>query len=144
MHIDPRLNEIDDCLYRVAVRLLIIQDDKVLLVKENDVGWWSLPGGGVDHGETVGTTLTREAEEELGVPANAVSSDFQIAYYEIGKVVNGVPRMNLYFKASVPAESLRQTSDVAQWGWFTKHEFLELNTHPSYDKSQLVGVIFSS
>lgn len=101
MRIDPRLNDIDDCLYRVAVRALVMQNDKVLLVKENEE-WWALPGGGVDHGETIASTLTREVEEELDVPANEVSTDFKLAYYNLGTVVNGIPRMNIYFKVSVP------------------------------------------
>jgi 8-oxo-dGTP diphosphatase len=142
MTIDPRLDEIDDCLYRVAIRALIVIDDKVLIVKESDSEWWAFPGGGVDHGETVESTLVREVEEELGVPVKDVSSDFQIVYYSIGSVVNGVPRMNLFFKVSVPEELITTTDDVAEWGWFTKAEFMELDLNSSYDKSELVGVIF--
>lgn len=141
--IDPRLNEVDDCLYRVAVRVLVMQDTKVLLVKEADDDWWALPGGGVDHGESVESTLTREVEEELGVPAESVSSDFQIAYFNIGQVVNGVPRMNIFFKAKVPADLLRETADVDGWAWFTKDEFMAAPLHASYDKSALAAVIFS-
>lgn len=142
MQIDPRLNKIDDCLYRVAIRVLIVQNNKVLLVKESDDDWWALPGGGVDHGETIESSLLREVEEELGVPANKVSSDFQIVHYNLGNVVNAVPRMNLYFKVSVPAKLLKQTEHVAQWQWFTKEEFLALAMNPSYDKTKLVNVIF--
>jgi 8-oxo-dGTP pyrophosphatase MutT (NUDIX family) len=142
MPIDPRLNDIDDCLYRVAIRALIVQNDKVLLVKEASDSWWAFPGGGVDHGETVASCLAREVEEELGVPAKEVSSDFQIVHYNIGNVVNAVPRMNLFFKASVPAELLKKTAHVATWVWFTKREFLERAMHPSYDKATLVDVIF--
>ena len=142
MTIDPRLNDIDDCLYRVAIRVLIVQGDKVLLVKEADDDWWALPGGGVDHGETVESTLVREVEEELGVPAKAVVSDLEIVYYNIGKVVNAVPRMNLFFKAAVPEELLGKTSHIAQWKWFTKDEFLKQDLHASYDKIALVDVIF--
>lgn len=143
MQIDPRLNDIDDCLYRVAARILIVQDGKVLLVKEAVGGtWWALPGGGVDHGETVESSLVREAEEELGVPAAQVSSDFQIVHYNIGNVVNAVPRMNLFFKASVPEGLLKKTGHIERWAWFTKSEFLELDMHPSYDKARLVDVIF--
>lgn len=142
-HIDPRLNDIDDCLYRVAIRVLIIQNNKVLLIKESSDDWWALPGGGIDHGETIESTLVREVEEELGVPAKAISSDFQIVYYDVGNVVNSIPRMNLYFKISVPEELLAKTTHIAEWKWFTKDEFLRQEMHPSYDKTKLVKVIFS-
>jgi ADP-ribose pyrophosphatase YjhB (NUDIX family) len=142
--IDSRLNGIDDCLYRVAARVLIVQNDKILLVKETDDNWWALPGGGVNHGETIELTLAREVEEELGVPVEDVSCDFQIVHYNIGNVVNGVPRMNLFFKASVPAKMLKQTTHIAEWKWFTKDEFLRAETHPSYDKAELASVIFST
>ena len=140
--IDPRLNDIDDCLYRVAIRVLIVQKDKVLLVKEADDEWWALPGGGVDHGETIESTLVREVEEELGVPTDKVSSDFEIVYYNIGNVVNAVPRMNLFFKATVPEEELGKTDHVAEYKWFTKDEFLAQDLHASYDKAALAKVIF--
>jgi len=142
MQVDPRLNDIDDCLYRVAVRVLIVQDDKVLLVKERDVDWWSLPGGGVDHGETIEACLMREVAEELGVPMAQITSDYKIVHYSIGNVVNGVPRMNLYYKASVPANLLSETTHVSDWAWFTKNEFLQAPLHVSFDKSQLAAVVF--
>lgn len=143
MEVDSRLNDIDDCLYRVAARVLIVQDNKVLLVRESDDDWWALPGGGVDHGELIESTLTREIEEELGVPANEVSSDFQIVYYNIGNIVNGVPRMNLFFKAAIQEDQLQKTDHVSEWRWFTKDEFMEVGLHASYDKTKLVGVIFA-
>jgi 8-oxo-dGTP pyrophosphatase MutT (NUDIX family) len=144
MEIDTRLNDIDDCLYRVAARVLIVQNNKVLLVRESDDEWWALPGGGVDHGDTIESTLTREVEEELGVPADKVSSDFQIVYYNIGNVVNGVPRMNLFFKASIQEGQLQNTDHVSEWRWFTKEEFMEADLHASFDKTKLAIVIFDA
>jgi 8-oxo-dGTP pyrophosphatase MutT (NUDIX family) len=143
MQIDPRLNDIDDCLYRVAVRVPVIQSDKLLLVQENE-DWWAFPGGGVDHGERIESTLIREVEEELGVPASQISSDFQIAYYNIGTVVNSVTRMNIYFKASVPEQSLQRTDHVANWQWFTKDEFLKSDLNPSYNKAELASIVFGT
>lgn len=143
MDIDPRLNEIDDCLYRVAARVLVVHDNKVLLVKEADDDWWALPGGGIDHGETIESTVVREIKEELGVPASQISSDFQIVNYNIGNVVNTIPRMNLFFKVSVPDASIKKTDHVSQWKWFTKDEFLQQELHASYDKKKLVEVIFA-
>lgn len=50
--------------YRVSIKAIIrnIQGE-VLLVKEKDDSW-SLPGGGLDHGETPEEALARELYEE--------------------------------------------------------------------------------
>lgn len=144
MDVDPRLEEIDDSLYRVAVRALIVSDNKLLVVKESDGGdWWAIPGGGVDYGESLKDCILREIKEEIGVLGSAVLSDFQIIHYNIGKVVNGVPRMNIFFKVSLPNDEIVKTDHVEKWGWFTKNEFLELGLNPSYDKTELAKVIFN-
>lgn len=50
--------------YRVSVKALIRNTEgKVLVVKENGSAW-SLPGGGMDHGESAHDTLVRELYEE--------------------------------------------------------------------------------
>jgi 8-oxo-dGTP pyrophosphatase MutT (NUDIX family) len=123
---------------------MIVQNNKVLLVQEIPEMWWAFPGGGIDHGETIQASVAREISEELGVSVAEVSSDFQIAYYNIGTVVNGVPRMNLYYKVTVPAASLRTTNQVAKWEWFGKDDFMETDLNLSYDKDALAKVIFGS
>lgn len=143
--IDPRLNNIDDCLYRVSTKVLIVQDGRVLLVKEIPEMWWGFPGGGIDHGETVESSLARELEEELGVPAKEVSSDLNIAHYTIGTVVNGIPRMNLFYRVTLPKELLKKTDHVAEWQWFTEDEFMALHMSPSYeDRAALAVVVFDN
>ena len=144
MDIDPRLEEIDDALYRVAVRALVVSGDKILAVKEVDGGdWWAIPGGGVDYGESLKDCLLREIEEEIGVLSDSVLSDFKIIYHNIGKIVNGVPRMNVFFKVSVPGDKIIKTDHVEKWGWFTQDEFMELGMNPSYDKTELAKVAFA-
>lgn len=144
MNIDPRLEEIDDSLYRVAVRALIVSDDKILAVKEVDGGdWWAIPGGGVDYGESLKDCLLREIKEEIGVISTSVSSDFQIVHYNIGKVVNGVPRMNVFFKVFAPKDEVIKTDHIEKWGWFTRDEFVELEMNPSYNKAELAKIIFA-
>ena len=51
---------------KLDCRAAIIQDGRILLVREND-GRWTLPGGWMDVGLTVAENTAREAREEAGV-----------------------------------------------------------------------------
>ena len=51
----------------MGVIVAIIEEDKVLLTKRRDVGFWCLPGGAVDAGETIAQAGLREVKEETGV-----------------------------------------------------------------------------
>ena len=53
--------------YRVSVKALIRNNkNEVLVVKEHQ-DKWELPGGGLDHGETIHDCLKRELLEELNI-----------------------------------------------------------------------------
>jgi 8-oxo-dGTP diphosphatase len=58
---------------RLGAYGLVLRDDSVLLVRISGKGFhtgsWTLPGGGVDHGESPRTALVREMREECGVEA---------------------------------------------------------------------------
>ena len=55
--------------YRVSLKAMIRNDaGDVLVVKENG-SQWSLPGGGMDHGENVHEALKRELYEEALIDA---------------------------------------------------------------------------
>ena len=57
-------------LQRVAAYALVRRDDAVLLTRLSAAaaypGRWTLPGGGIDHGEQPAVALAREVEEECG------------------------------------------------------------------------------
>jgi 8-oxo-dGTP diphosphatase len=49
--------------------------NKILLIKRNTIpfkGYWALPGGRIDPGETVDQTIVREVKEETGLDVTIV------------------------------------------------------------------------
>jgi mutator protein MutT len=53
----------------VGVGVLLVRDNHLLIVKRKydpDAGYWSIPGGHLDLGETVELAAEREAYEETG------------------------------------------------------------------------------
>lgn len=58
-------------LPRIRVAAAIVDGDRLLLVRHEKAGhsYWMLPGGGVDHGESLAAALQRELREELCLEA---------------------------------------------------------------------------
>ena len=61
----------DRFMVRAAVYLLLIRDDKVLLLRRFNTGWsdgmYTLPAGHLDGNEPLTVAMSREAHEETGV-----------------------------------------------------------------------------
>lgn len=55
---------------KIDTRAAIFQDDKILLVKENN-GTWSLPGGWADADVSVKENTVKEVKEEAGLDVTA-------------------------------------------------------------------------
>ena len=59
----------------VASSALVEKNGKILLVKRRfqpHPGWWALPGGIVEYGETVEEAVKREVKEETGLDIKIV------------------------------------------------------------------------
>lgn len=57
---------------KVDVRSVVMQDGKMLLVKETSDGCWSLPGGWADIGLSAGEVAVKEVKEESGYDVEPV------------------------------------------------------------------------
>lgn len=70
---------------RTTTAVIEFPPDKILLIKRNTVpfkGYWALPGGRVELGETVEQTVVREVKEETGLDVEIVRKIGE--YHEIG------------------------------------------------------------
>ena len=57
---------------KLDVRAVVFRDDGILLVRDRAGGWWTLPGGWVEVGESPSEAVTREVFEESGYSTRAV------------------------------------------------------------------------
>lgn len=55
-----------DFLFRNSLKALVFNDKgEVLVVKEDGRDMWDIPGGGIDHGESIEDVIRRELKEEV-------------------------------------------------------------------------------
>lgn len=60
-----------DSLYRVSFKCLIMNEaGEVLVVKEQGRSSWDIPGGGIEHSETIDASIARELLEEVKYTGN--------------------------------------------------------------------------
>jgi ADP-ribose pyrophosphatase YjhB (NUDIX family) len=70
--------------FKLRVTGVLIENEKLLLLEQDVTAdrRWSLPGGGLEYGETIGDCLAREMREETGLDV------------EIGKLLYVCDRMH--------------------------------------------------
>ena len=85
----------------LGVRIMMMQDGKVLLVRHTYLEGWFMPGGGVKRNETLDQAARREAHEEVGAQLNEISlmgaythflewkSDHNILFFSDDFTLNG-------------------------------------------------------
>ena len=85
----------------LGVRIMMMQDGKVLLVRHTYLEGWFMPGGGVKRNETLDQAARREAHEEVGAQLNGISllgafthflewkSDHNILFFSDDFTLNG-------------------------------------------------------
>lgn len=73
---DPGAPRDGKTIYREAVRGIIFDGRKLLMLHSPVVGDYKFPGGGVDDGETIEETLVREVREECGARVIQIAEEF--------------------------------------------------------------------
>jgi 8-oxo-dGTP pyrophosphatase MutT (NUDIX family) len=77
------VNKEGKAIHREAVRAIIPQGRKLLLIYSPRNGSYKFPGGGVEEGETKEEALVREIQEECGATVLKIENEFgQIIEYD--------------------------------------------------------------
>lgn len=106
---------------------IILDSDKVLLVKHNE-GHWDFPKGHMEEGETEVQTAIREVKEETNL-------DVMIKDEKDKYIIEYVPRENVlkkvvFFVAKrISGELKRQEKEISEIKWFELYEAVERITY---------------
>lgn len=118
---------------RTGCRAVILREGKILLSHETGTGWWLVPGGGLEPGETPEECCIREVEEETGVLVKPLRQFLTLyEYYEEYRYISH------YFICEITGQGqMRLTENEAARGlepaWLPLSEAIELfSKHQSY------------
>ena len=112
-------------LFRIACSAVIERGGDYLLARRRDIGWWNLPGGGLEAGETVEEGLLREVREEVGLTVRIIRLVGVYSKPQKNEVV-------LSFLCKLADETPPTTSDeVSEVGWF-RPDALPVDTLPKH------------
>ena len=104
--------------YRVSVKALIRNDKGEILVVKEHQDKWELPGGGLNHGESIHDGLRRELIEELGIENGFTESFNQVVtQYMASRPDKELDfwKMSMYFDIQIIGEfKLSLTDEITE------------------------------
>lgn len=113
---------------RTTTAIIPFPPNKILLIKRRTVpfrGFWALPGGRVDPGETVEQTIVREVKEETGLDVEIAG---KIGEYHEQGVQDGVEYdyyPTCFLVKVVGGEIKRQESEIEEIKLFSLNDVPE-------------------
>ncbi|MFC3703444.1 NUDIX domain-containing protein [Devosia honganensis] len=104
----------------VGTRVMVVDGDKVLLIRHTYVPGWQFPGGGVGPGETFEEAGARETLEETGYRVIGPMQLFGL-YHNTSPVTNR-DHVAFYVATRFQHEFERRPDhEIAEVGWFDRH-----------------------
>ncbi|MGW0247967.1 NUDIX hydrolase [Nocardia goodfellowii] len=120
---------------KVAVSALVRDPQgRILMIHRTDNDLYSIPGGGLEAGETVSQAVVREVKEETGIDVRVTgligvfsNPDHVIAYSD-GEVRQ---EFSIAFTAEPVGGQLRTSSESKSVQWVAPEDIKSLDIHPS-------------
>ncbi|WP_458690473.1 NUDIX hydrolase [Nocardia tengchongensis] len=120
---------------KVAVSALVCNEHgQVLMIHRTDNGKASIPGGGMEVGETPAQAVVREVEEETGIDVAVTgligifSNPEHVIAYANGEVRQ---EFSICFSADPVGGELRTSTESKAVCWVEPGELANLDIHPS-------------
>jgi ADP-ribose pyrophosphatase YjhB (NUDIX family) len=108
--------------------------DRILLILRTDNGYWSIPGGGLNPGESVADATVREVREETGIGCQVTglvgiySDPNHVAAYDDGEVRQ---EFSICFTTRMTGGTITTSSESAEVQFVPPDAIHDLRMHPS-------------
>jgi 8-oxo-dGTP pyrophosphatase MutT (NUDIX family) len=103
----------------IGARVMVVDGDKVLLIRHTYVPGWQFPGGGVGPGETIEAAAAREVLEETGYRITGPMEFFGI-YHNASPVTNRDHVAFYVAHAFTHDHERKPDHEIAEVGWFDR------------------------
>lgn len=129
-------------MFKGVINLIIKKDDKVLLFFRNDGffnydgGWWVLPAGHIEQGETARAAAIREAKEELDIDIDP--EDIKLVHVT-SNLASRTESFDFYFMVSRYTGTIRncESGKCVEMRYFTLDEVANLKNVISPTRTSL-------
>ncbi len=75
-----------ECFYRISTKVVLTDgSSNEFVVLKNRKGEYELPGGGIEHGESVALSIEREIEEELEIKISVTEAELNPIFFDVYK-----------------------------------------------------------
>jgi 8-oxo-dGTP pyrophosphatase MutT (NUDIX family) len=110
---------------RVRATVVVLRDNKVLLVRDKGKPKYSLPGGGIERNETTITAATRELNEELHLPVQSITRRHDADF-------KGSLSFHKVCLASIDNEPHLTGNELTEFMWWDMKNKIPVYTHVKY------------
>lgn len=132
-----------EVLTRASTDALIIKNGQILLIKEQGLNLWEMPGGGVENGESLEDSLKREVLEETGYRVSKVLASItqrKTNYYSI-KLDQYFNSITNFFAVEISNdEPIKPTSTTNELKWMDL-KTLDLETIKPFHRDVIVNYL---
>lgn len=130
---DPAAPKANSIVPAVSV---VVPDDQghILLIHRTDNKYWSIPGGGMEAGESVREAARREVKEETGIDCDITglvgiySNPGHVAAYDDGEIRQ---EFSICLVGRLISGSLRTSSESSEVRFVSAADIHEYEIHPS-------------
>ncbi len=114
-----------------------MREGKILLAHYVEKGYWFLPGGHIELGESGARALIRECQEEINITISSPTllSTFEHAYEDKGEIQHEITL--IYAFEAVLEESVGSQIPHLAFEWVTEEKFAEMKFLPKALKESI-------